>query len=455
MYKTNFMQKTIIYSFFLLFIALGGITNTSCNSQKDSVPALLERKTKLGSDEEQALIKTTYDNALAALKKKPDDLQQYINIASVFVAEGRITGNNSYYSNAAMKMLNKITGSKTGNKDIVFQALNIQSTIELNMHQFKDALITATKGAELNNYNSGIYGALVDANVEMGNYEEAVKDCDKMIGLRPDLRSYSRASYLRQIFGQNTAAILAMKMAVQAGMPGSENTEWARTTLGDLYLNTGNADSASITYRTSLVYRPGYAYALIGMAKVAKAKKNYEEALTYTKQAIKTLSDASFVSQLADIYELLGDKANAKETREEVVSLLEAGQRSENSDVLIKHNVNRELAAAWMNDGNYDKALKYAKNDLEMRPSNIDANELAAWICYLKGDYVQAKVYAEKMLVTHTKNAVTLYKAGAIYAKNGELSRGEEYINTALSICPFIDQRIIDANKSSLALNTK
>lgn len=55
----------------------------------------------------------------------------------------------------------------------------------------------------LNPYNADIYGALVDANVELGNYKEAVAMCDKMLSIRPDLRSSSRASYIRQIFGDN------------------------------------------------------------------------------------------------------------------------------------------------------------------------------------------------------------------------------------------------------------
>jgi hypothetical protein len=39
----------------------------------------------------------------------------------------------------------------------------------------------------------------VDGNVEMGNYDSAVAFADKMVALRPDLTSYSRVSYLREI----------------------------------------------------------------------------------------------------------------------------------------------------------------------------------------------------------------------------------------------------------------
>ena len=427
---------------------------TSCNQdKKETIPALLVREKQLGTAEEQVNIKTLYDKSVTALKKNPEDLQQYVNLASVFVAEGRVTGNNNYYGNAAMEMLNKVTESKTANKDILFQALNVKSAIELNMHQFRDALATAKQGVALNNFNAGIFGALVDANVEMGNYDEAVKDCDSMMNIRPDLRSYSRASYLRQIYGQNDGAIEAMKMAVQAGLPGSENTEWARTTLGDIYLNLGKLDSASFQYRSSLVYRPDYPYALIGLARVEKAKKNYDAAILQTKNAIRILSEVAFVALLGDLYELKGDATSAKETKADVIRLLSEGQKNEEKTALVKHNVSREMAMANLSAGNLDDALKYANTDLEMRPDNIDANELAAWIYYLKGDYTNARIHAEKMLVTNAKNPTSLYKAGAIFAGAGDTEKGNKLMSEAIAINPYIDAKIISQCRQPIAAN--
>jgi tetratricopeptide (TPR) repeat protein len=455
-YSTNqkiMNRNKLLISILLCCFSLSmGIT--SCKEEKkEAIPALLAREKQLGTAEEQTNIKSLYDKSTGAIKKNPEDLQQYVNLASVFVAEGRITGNNNYYGNAAMEMLNKVLENKTANKDIVFQALNVKSAIELNMHQFKDALATAKQGVALNNFNAGIFGALVDANVEMGNYDDAVKDCDSMMNVRPDLRSYSRASYLRQIYGQNDGAIEAMKMAVQAGLPGSENTEWARTTLGDLYLNFGKLDSASFEYRSSLVYRPNYPYALIGLARVEKAKKNYDGAIEQTRNAIKVLSEVAFVALLGDLYELKGDAAKAKETKADVIRLLSEGQKSEEKTALVKHNVSREMATANLSAGNLEDALKYANTDLEMRPNNIDANELAAWVYYLKGDYANAKAHAEKMLVTNMKNPASLYKAGAIFASAGDVEKGNKMMAEATAMNPYLDAKIISQTKQPIAAN--
>lgn len=449
------MKQYLSLLFILPFTGLLFLASSCSNSneKENDIPALHQRAKAIGPDTEKEKITTTYNDAIEALKKNPDDMQQYIKLASVYIAEGRITGDNTYYSNAALKMLDKINEHTTGNKDIQFQALSLKSAVLLNMHQFKDALDVAQKGVALNNYNSGIYGALVDANVEMGNYDEAVKDCDKMISIRPDLRSYSRASYLRQIYGQNAGAREAMKMAIDAGMPGAENTEWARTTLGDLYLNNGMLDSAAYTYRSSLNYRPEYPFALIGIARVEIARKNYDTALAYTQRAIHVMSEAPFVSILADVYELKGDAAKAKETRNQIVKLLEDGVKEESDKNLVKHNANRELAIAYMNAGDQDKALQYANADLAMRPNNIDANELTAWIYYMKGDYANAKTHADKMLITKTQNPNAIYKAGAIALATGEVEKGNQLMKDALNTDPYIDQRIINQTKPQVAIS--
>ncbi len=444
---------TLLSGFFLL---LSTFLYSACNSSnsKDeeqinkelSVPALLARDKQAGNDAERDMIQKAYDKAIASLKNNPDDLRQFISLASVYISEGRITGNSGYYSNAAIKVLNRVTNEHAANKELEFEALNLKSVVLLNMHQFKEALDVAEEAVAINSMNSGIYGALVDANVEMGHYDDAVKDCDKMLGLRPDLRSYSRASYLRQIYGDNKGAIAAMKMAVEAGGPGDESTEWARVMLGNLYLNTGNNDSASFAYRTSLMYRPEYPYALAGLAKVAQSEKNYDSAIALTKHAIKLMSQPMFVLQLADLYELKNDTVKANEVRNDVITLLLEGEKDQ-ADQVVKHNTNRELAMAYIDAGAADKAIKYALNDLAMRPDNIDANELAAWAYYKSGRYAEAQKYAAKSMRTNSKNAISLYRNGMIYAAAGDQLKGDQLMQEAKSILPGIDQKTLLAAK--------
>ncbi|WP_118974956.1 tetratricopeptide repeat protein [Taibaiella koreensis] len=406
-----------------------------------SVPRLLDRETKTGLPEENIQLRKTYDEAIAALKTNPANLKPYLSLATVFITEGRLTGNNGYYARAALQMLDKVTEGNPSDKNLLFEGLSLKSAVLLNMHQFKAALEVAEAGEKINDYNAGICGALVDANVEMGHYDAAVKACDKMLSIRPDLRSYSRAAYLRQLHGDNNGAREAMRMAVEAGVPGMESTEWARVQWGDLYLNAGKLDTAQMIYNTVLSFRAGYPYAEMGLARVAAADKHYDEAIAHTRNAIRTMSEASFVSYLGDLYLLKGDKGKAMQVYKDVVQQLEQGER-EQSGKTLQHNGHRELAMAYLNLDDKAKALEHAKADYAMRPDNIDANDLMAWVLYKMGDYKQAALYTEKVFTTREKNATLSYKAGLIYAAAGNSDKAMQYRSEAAAISPYIDPRI-------------
>ena len=76
-------------------------------------------------------------------------------------------------------------------------------------------------------------------------------------------------------------------MAVAAGYPGLEQTEWTRMILAHLYENTGHLDSAKYQYEVALQERPDYAFAIAGLGRTEKAKGNYKDAIVYFEKAQK------------------------------------------------------------------------------------------------------------------------------------------------------------------------
>lgn len=422
----------------------------ACNTKSTKTYAdLLDRQDTIGKSTEWQEIQRKFKEYTTALEKDTNDANTRLRLAQIYLNEARIGGDPSYYYKGALQMLNSILSKPQQNPDYLFLAKFYKSSVLLSLHQFADAKVMAEEAMKINPSNGDIYGALVDANVELGNYAEAVRMCDLMIQIRPDLRSYSRASYLRQIHGDNAGAIQAMKMAVDAGPSGMESTEWARVNLADLYLGNGQTDTAKFLYESALVYRPNYPYAEMGLAKVAQARQQYDTAIAHCEKAIRIVSESSFISYLADLYELKGDASKAKEIRTDVLDLLVKGEAENEKETIAKHNGNRELATAYLNSNMLDKALSFAQNDLVLRPENIDANELVAWIYYLKNDYTNATFYADKMLKTNIQNANTLYKASVIYAAAGDPIRSNEMKSKALAINSTIDQRILMAGQQA------
>src|SRR2546423_13604875 len=268
---------------------------------------LKERKGSLALAPEWAKMQNTAAALSRTVREHPKDKKSALGLAAIFIQEARVSGNYSYYDQAAMKQISHVLELDPND----FQALTFKALIYLSLHHFADGLSIAMQAQKINPYNSFIYGILVDADIELGNYTEAIANADKMDSIRPDLRSYSRISYIREIHGDYPGAIDAMKLAVDAGMPGDESTEWTRVQLGHLYESTGDFQNAYIQYSLALEERTGYPYALAGLGHISMCQKQYKTALEYYLEADSLLPDYSFREDLVDLYKLTGENKKA------------------------------------------------------------------------------------------------------------------------------------------------
>ena len=433
--KEQFIIIAIILTLAVIFNACtDSIAHAKTMVGNAEIPALIERKGELAKASEWQKTKEKVTELTQKIVANPTDLKARLQLATIFMSEARVTG-DAYYNQATLKVLDGVLSLDPNN----FEALTYKASVAMSLHQFAKAKELAVQAMKINPNNAYIYGVLVDANVEQGNYTEAVAMSDKMQVLKPSLESYSRASYLREINGDYKGAIDAMQMAVTAGLPGSESASWSQVIMGDLYVATGELDKATICYKNTLVARPNFPNAEIGLAKIAKAKKDYPTAIAHTETAIRITSEAAYISLLAELYALKGDEKKANEIKKDVIDLLEKDEKAQNDgDIVMKHNANRELAFAYLAIKNYNKALAFAKTDLALRPENIDANELVAYLLYLNNYATAALPYVEKMLKTNSQNADKLYKAGLIYTKTGNTAKGEALIEQARKINLFV-----------------
>jgi tetratricopeptide (TPR) repeat protein len=395
---------------------------------------LKDRNATLAGTEEWNETKKQFEEAMKISATNPDDSKSRIKLAALYLQEARVTGDYKYYDVAAMKYVNEILEKDPAH----FEALTFKSLIYLSQHHFAEGLAIAEKARQANPYNAFVYGILVDGNVEMGNYPAAVDAADKMISIRPDSRSYSRISYLREIHGDYPGAIEAMELAVEAGRPGDEATEWTRVQLGHLYENTGDLGQASMNYLLALQHRPGYAYAIAGQARIALASKDYDKAVGYYLQADSLANDYSFKEQLADVYRFAGQKNKADELNQWLIAAMNKDAKAGAEDDNLGHYADREMAQVYLKTGDDDKALQHATAEYNRRPANIDVNETMACVYYEKGDMVKAMEYLQVALKTHSRNPVLLCHAGLIYAKAGDKLKAKEFLTQALSGEPNI-----------------
>jgi tetratricopeptide (TPR) repeat protein len=394
--------------------ALIMLSSSSCKSKAASynsdkvatelvIPPLFERTGELAKADEWVKTKEKVIELNKKISQSSADLKSRLQLATIYMNEARITGEHPYYYPAILKILDGVLALDANN----FEALVYKASVKMSLHRFSEAKQLAEKARVNNPDNAYVYGVLVDANVELGNYEEAVRLSDKMQSLKPSLESYSRVSYLREIYGDYPGAIEAMKLAVQAGIPGSEPWCWTKKTLGHLYEMTDQWKEADQQYSDILITRPSYAFALEGLARVAKERKEYTQALELLDRAIAIMPEFSFCEEKAAIYELQGDTKKAEAEYGRVLSMLK-------EDEAAGHAVALEMCQVYTKTGQWDLALAEAMKEFRERPYNIDVNHALAWASFQKNDTEQARKYLETALRTGSKDPELLERANLI-----------------------------------------
>ncbi|MFT5777956.1 MAG: pentatricopeptide repeat protein [Crocinitomicaceae bacterium] len=406
-------MKKLILNTALLFSSL--VVVTACSEIDDSmsidsqfigtadeqfkVTELIPRNQDLSLDEFMK-IEQKFNNLKAKYEADNTDYESLIKLAEIYIYEARVSGEHPYYYTAALKTLNEMIDIENQlTRDQHFTVLFYKSTVELSQHHFSAALKTAEKALAINSLNAGIYGVLVDAHVEIGNYDEAVKMCDQMLQIRPDLRSYSRTSYLREIFGDVKGSKKAMMDAINAGAPYSEYKCWTLTTLGNIYEAEGQLDSAQVCYEYSKQERENYPFGIAGTARVLAKKGETETAIALYEEAINILPEIGFNIELAKLKRSIGQT-------EEVAKMVSDIEKMFKEDIESGHNMSLEYAnflCTFKKD--YETALTYGKEELKLRPSNIDVNKLLAFVYYRLGDKKKAESHVNVALSTEKKDA--------------------------------------------------
>lgn len=402
-------QRHSLLSLLVLFL-LSGIAWGCAESNADDgtaaawkVPELKERASGLDVGD-FGIVKRQAESFRTTLQRDPSNMKALVGLAQLFMYEARVTGDHPYYYPAAEGLLDRAVAIDPND----YQAVISKASVLLSLHRFSEALPVAQKAVQLSPEAAAGYGALVDAHVELGEYEAAVKAADKMVAVRPDLKSYSRVSYLREIYGDTEGAIEGMKLAVGAGAPGSEEKAWAQTTLGNLYLGEGNIKAAEREFRMASLERDRYPFALAGLARVYVAKGKNDSALLLLDSAIGMVAEFSFVELKAEILRATGNNGAADSLVAEVEAMLAEDEAS-------GHRMDREKSLLYATHGiKMDEALARAKMELERRPQNIDAQNTMAYVLLRVGNPKEAKLHMDKALRMGTQNATMTAHAALI-----------------------------------------
>jgi len=364
----------------------------------------------------------TYQEAVRA---DPDNLDAATILGTAYLQKVRESGDPVYYGKAEALLDGVIARDPRH-----LLALIGKGSLLLAQHRFAEALAVGEAARAVQPGVARVYGVIADAQVELGMYESAVETVQQMVDLRPDLASYSRVAYLRELYGDPEGAIEAMQMAVNAGGPSLENGEWARVQLGNLYLGIGDLAAAERTYALSLERLPGYVHALAGLARVRAAQGDAAEAVQLYEEAIRRMPLPEYVIALGELHEA-ASRADDAQAQYGLVRAMQQLFQAQGADVDL------ELALFEADHGDVAQALALAEQAYERRPG-IKGAEALAWALHRAGRSAEARPLIEQAMRLGTQDAVLLARAGLIAQAQGDSVAARTYLERAATISPHL-----------------
>lgn len=358
------------------------------------------------------------------LRASPEDWQSYSQLGVAYLQRARETGDPTYYQKAE-ESLNKALASQPDD----YVSISAMGALALARHDFHSALEWGERAIQINPDRPYAYGVIADAQIELGSYDDAVVTLQTMVDLRPDMNSYARISYIRELYGDTSGALEMMQQAVDSGVPNSESTAWLRTQLGNLYFNTGDQAKAELEYQRTLQNYPDYVYALAGLGRVHAARGEMVEAIELLNQAVALMPMPEFVITLGDLYHAAGDEDAARQQYELVAAI---------QQIYRANGVDMDMEIALFNaDHNQriEETLALAQQAYANRPS-IHAADALGWALYKSEDYTAAQKYSDQALQLGTNDSLKLFHAGMIALQLGDENRARQYLERALEINP-------------------
>ncbi len=417
-------QTRYILIFGLAILIIGGVFVTT-----------LVRDSK--TSQSQNPLDTKIVELTNTIQSDPQKIDSYIQLSGLYTQKIRETADSSYYIKID-ELLAEALKIDPNNAEIFAE----QARLSLGRHKFKDAKVLIEKSLAINPAEDSYYGILGDAELELGNYSEAVNAYQKEVNMNPNFSSFSRIAYIRELYGDIPGAIAAMDSAIKSGSMYSENIAWAYTERAKLKMHT-NLTNAEQDFATALQIVPGYAPALNGLGKVAFFKKDLAQAETHFEAAYEALPIAQHATDLGDFYTYKGDTVRANQyyalTQISYADSMKSGLNTDLEEALFLADHNLELP----------QALEKAERAFKDRPT-IYAVDYLAWAHFKLDDAPKAATYSKQALRLGEHDPLILYHQGMIALKNGNNAEAKRLLSKAVAVHPYFSLLHVDETHNTL-----
>lgn len=349
----------------------------------------------------------------------------YASLGLAYLQEARASADPSFYTKAAGVLRRSLDLNHADN----YEAMLGMGALASARHDFEGALAWGRRAREVNPYNSHARGLIGDALFELGRYPAGMDAYQAMVDLRPDLASYARIAYARELTGDVDGAIDAMRLATSVASGSPDDGAWAHYQLGELLLGSGRVRAAEMAYRHGAALAPGSPLPEAGLAKIDAARGHPAAAAQQVADIVTGYPAPEFAILAGDLFTLAGERTEARSHYD----LVRATQR-----LLRANGVDTDLEVALFNADHglaSVQEVRSARLGYSRRPS-IQAADALAWTLYSAGRYRAARLFSQEALRLGTRNGLFHYHAGMIALRLGDRSGARTHLRKALSINP-------------------
>lgn len=358
------------------------------------------------------------------LRRLPRDWNAWAALGSAYLDEAVATADPAYYGKAEGAFQRSLQIHPRDNA----AAVTGQAALAAARHDFGTALKLARTSKRLNSYSPANQGVLVDALVELGRYEQAEVELQRMVDLKPSVPAYTRVSYYRELHGDTEGAREALERADAFASRANDQAFIARY-LGELAFSTGDLPKALEHVDRGLRVAPQNAALLAARGKARVAAGDIPGGLQ--DYAVSTAM-VPLSSTIAEYAAALRAAGRAEEARRQDALVRTTYQLLRASG----SNVDLELALYEADRGNGTVALAAARREYRRRVS-VHTEDALGWALHAAGKDKSALKHARAAERLSATNASFAYHRGMIEHSLGMESAAQKSLQRALRINPY------------------
>jgi tetratricopeptide (TPR) repeat protein len=360
------------------------------------------------------------------VREAPSDPEGYAQLGLAYLQQVRETGDPSFYPKAEGVFQQALRLDPNQ-----FTATTGLGSLALARHDFRGGLALGERAARISPGVARNYGVIADAQIELGRYGEAERTLQHYVDAKPELSSYARVSYFRELHGDLPGALEAMRLAVSAGGGTPENVSYVQALIGKLLFDSGDYAAAEHAYQAALQTDPRFPAATAGLARVEAAGGDDETAIARLRGLVQRLPLPEYVIALGETEQAAGRVTAANRD----FQLIAVETRLLRANGV---NTDAELALFEADHGGPAQAVDLAGRAWAAAPS-VRSADAYSWALSSAGRHRAALGMSANAMRLGSRDPSFLYHAGIVALRAGRSEQARGYLSRLVAQSPHFN----------------